>query len=60
MKEAEIKHSRLAMLSFLGFSIQALYGKGGALGSLAKFTSKLSGLDVVPDEVAEVVAEIAP
>lgn len=43
LKEAEIKHSRLAMVSFLGFSIQALYGKGGALGSLAKFTSELSG-----------------
>jgi len=41
LREAEIKHSRLAMISFLGFGIQALTVKEGALGSLYKFSSTL-------------------
>jgi light-harvesting complex II chlorophyll a/b binding protein 4 len=41
LREAEIKHSRLAMISFLGFVIQALTVKEGALGSLYKFSATL-------------------
>lgn len=36
-KEAEIKHSRLAMVACLGFAVQALAQGKGALGSLAQF-----------------------
>merc|ERR1719145_193854 len=39
LREAEIKHARLAMVAFLGFSVQALAVGEGALGSLAKFAS---------------------
>jgi light-harvesting complex II chlorophyll a/b binding protein 4 len=41
LREAEIKHSRLAMMSFLGFAIQALTVNEGALGSLYKFSATL-------------------
>lgn len=41
LREAEIKHARLAMVAFFGFSIQALTTGQGALGSLAKFSSTL-------------------
>jgi len=37
LKEAEIKHARLAMVAFFGFGTQALYTGNGALESLAKF-----------------------
>jgi len=37
LKEAEIKHGRLAMVACLGFLIQALSTGKGALGSVAQF-----------------------
>jgi len=37
LKEAELKHGRLAMVSCLGFGVQALAQGEGALGSLKKF-----------------------
>jgi len=41
LKEAEIKHARLAMVAFLGFGVQALTTGEGVLGSLAKFSESL-------------------
>ena len=38
LREAEIKHARLAMLAFLGFTVQAWFTGAGALGSLQKFS----------------------
>jgi light-harvesting complex II chlorophyll a/b binding protein 4 len=38
LKEAEIKHGRLAMIACLGFAVQALAFGKGALGSLAAFS----------------------
>jgi light-harvesting complex II chlorophyll a/b binding protein 4 len=43
LKEAEIKHARLAMVAFLGYGVQALAFGEGALGSLALFAKNLSG-----------------
>jgi len=41
LKEAEIKHARLAMVAFFGFGVQALATGEGVLGSLAKFSETL-------------------
>lgn len=41
LKEAEIKHARLAMVAFFGFGVQALSTGEGVLGSLAKFSDTL-------------------
>merc|ERR1719217_601525 len=41
LREAEIKHGRLAMVAFFGLGVQALAVGEGALGSLAKFASTL-------------------
>eukprot|EP01024_Parvocaulis_polyphysoides_P005272 TRINITY_DN1131_c0_g1_i2.p1 TRINITY_DN1131_c0_g1~~TRINITY_DN1131_c0_g1_i2.p1 ORF type:complete len:346 (-),score=57.53 TRINITY_DN1131_c0_g1_i2:192-1229(-) len=43
LKEAEIKHARLAMLAFLGYAVQAGATGQGALGSLSLFAKNLSG-----------------
>jgi light-harvesting complex II chlorophyll a/b binding protein 4 len=37
LREAELKHGRLAMVACLGFGIQAGFQNSGALGSLEKF-----------------------
>lgn len=42
LKTAEIKHARLAMVSFFGYGVQALSTGEGALGSLAKFADGLN------------------
>eukprot|EP01023_Acetabularia_acetabulum_P016722 TRINITY_DN1826_c0_g2_i1.p1 TRINITY_DN1826_c0_g2~~TRINITY_DN1826_c0_g2_i1.p1 ORF type:complete len:266 (-),score=45.61 TRINITY_DN1826_c0_g2_i1:532-1329(-) len=42
LKEAEIKHARLAMVAFLGYAVQAGVTGQGALGSLALFAKNLS------------------
>jgi light-harvesting complex II chlorophyll a/b binding protein 4 len=41
LREAEIKHGRLAMVAFFGLGVQALAVGEGALGSLAKFADTL-------------------
>jgi len=41
LREAEIKHGRLAMVAFFGFGVQALAVGEGAMGSLAKFSGTL-------------------
>lgn len=41
LKTAEIKHGRLAMVAFLGFSVQAAATGQGALGSLSTFVERL-------------------
>jgi len=39
LKEAELKHGRLAMVAFFGFGAQALAFGDGALGSLTRFSN---------------------
>merc|ERR1719321_335424 len=41
LREAEIKHGRLAMVAFFGLGVQALAVGEGALGSLAKFADTM-------------------
>jgi len=41
LREAEIKHARLAMIAFFGLSVQALVTGEGALRSLASFAETL-------------------
>jgi light-harvesting complex II chlorophyll a/b binding protein 4 len=53
LKEAEVKHGRLAMVAFLGFSVQAFTTGEGALGSLAKFANSFA------PELVEKVEEVA-
>eukprot|EP01025_Chloroclados_australasicus_P046420 TRINITY_DN5121_c1_g1_i1.p2 TRINITY_DN5121_c1_g1~~TRINITY_DN5121_c1_g1_i1.p2 ORF type:complete len:275 (-),score=40.30 TRINITY_DN5121_c1_g1_i1:261-1085(-) len=43
LKEAEIKHARLAMVAFLGYAVQAGVTGQGALGSLSLFAKNLAG-----------------
>lgn len=43
LKEAELKHSRLAMLAFLGFSSQALATGLGATGSFSNWAAQTWG-----------------
>lgn len=54
LKEAELKHGRLAMVAFAGFAAQAAATGQGALGSLAKSASNFA------PELAQDIEKILP